>query len=157
MPGRPRRSTRQPLGLREMALEPDEAARRRQLGEQRRPIQAENAREPRCRGLQIEHLRGIGEQRGLGIVGREQIAVAIDDVGAPRARRRAGDGTLLGRGVHRHQGEIAQPQPEDRKGQDEDADDHAQPAAGQSQVGVVTAHDATPWPWPRAVTSGAGA
>jgi hypothetical protein len=112
---------------------------------ERRRIQAENGRQLVRRGLRIEHLGRIAEQRGLGIVGRDQIAVTIDDVGAPGARRHAGARMPGGRGIDRHQSEIAQTQPQDRERDHEQTDDDPQPVPRRSQI-VVTAHGATPWP-----------
>ena len=71
------------LARRQVTLDPDEAAIRGQLGEQRVVAELGQHRgKARGRLLGIEHQRGIGVERGRGQVGRDQHAVAVDDVGA---------------------------------------------------------------------------
>jgi hypothetical protein len=146
---------RAPLGLRQVPLEPDEAARRGQTGQQTPWIDAEHAPELTRRRVRIEHRGRVREQRRLGVVGRDQIAVPIDDVGAPRALWRARDRLTLRRRVDRHQGQIDQAQAQHDEGHDEDAADQAQPAA-RRQEPRITAHDVRPRPWtPPAATAAA--
>ena len=138
---------RTPLLFRQVPLEPDEAARRGQAAEQLVTIDpGQHARQLARRCCGVEHLRRISEQRGFGVVGRDQAATAVDDVGAPRALGRPGDALRVGRGVDRHQGEVDQAQPKGNEGDDEDAADQAQAAARGGQL-RVTDHDAEPRPW----------
>ena len=134
---------RAPLNLRKMTLEPDEAARRGQTGQQMPRIDAEHAAELTRRRVGIEHLGRVREQRRLGVVGRDQIAVSIDDVGAPNALGRARERMGRGRRVNRHQRQIDQAEAKRGKRHDEGADQQAQPAPRQRER-PVTAHEARP-------------
>ena len=72
-PGQPEADHRALLGIGDVALEPDEAALGRQLGQQVGLVDAvQHARELAGRCRRVDDLHRIGEDRGLGIVGRQQ-------------------------------------------------------------------------------------
>ena len=125
------------LGFGDMALEPHEAPRLRQPGQQLVAIDAiERGREPARRRRRIEHLGGIGIDRGLQIVGGEQCTVTIDDVGAAQARHCARHRPATDRVVALPQREVDEAEREHQQGQREEAADQPQPALTEAYAGI---------------------
>ena len=109
--GQPEPDHRPLLVVGDVALEPDEAARLLEPGEQIRSVAALERAGERCRRrLRVEHQGGIGIDRGRRVVGREQSAVAVDDVGAMPAVDRVGVRLSADPGIATPERQIDQPQ-----------------------------------------------
>ncbi len=90
MPGMPSRCTSLLLLRRDLALEPDEAALRRQPLAHFLGVEVGQRRgEQLDRLVDVDQLARLGEQRRRLDVGGEDLAVAVEDVGP-----RGGDGVL---------------------------------------------------------------
>jgi hypothetical protein len=107
-----------------LALEPDEASWLLQLCEQvGRVASLERAGEGGRGRFWIKHQDGIGIDRGRRIVGREQSAIAVDDVGAMPTVDRIRARLAADSGIAAPEGQIDDPERQGQQSQREHAAD----------------------------------